>query len=144
MSKKKEGQRKHLEPKWKHAPDEHDFPAARDYLALLMEDTEIDAVVEAMAGAETIYKHAKDILRASTLPELPTSNRHVASDLEKIKSSQPLSPILLIRGDSSSGIPLVIADGYHRVCAVYSIDENAEVPCRLVGYPKSSLDTSSS
>jgi hypothetical protein len=41
-----------------------------------------------------------------------------------------LSPILLLRGDGEH--PLVIADGYHRVCASYWIDENTDIPCILV------------
>jgi len=28
--------------------------------------------------------------------------------------------------------PLVVADGYHRVCASYWIDENTDIPCILV------------
>jgi hypothetical protein len=43
---------------------------------------------------------------------------------------QALSPILLLRGDE--GGPLVVADGYHRVCASYWIDENTDIPCILV------------
>ena len=27
---------------------------------------------------------------------------------------------------------VVIADGYHRVCAVYTFDEDALIPCKLV------------
>jgi hypothetical protein len=38
-----------------------------------------------------------------------------------------LSPVLLVSGD-----PLWIADGYHRICVSYHIDEKAEVPCRIV------------
>jgi hypothetical protein len=30
---------------------------------------------------------------------------------------------------------MVIADGYHRVCASYHLDEDAAIPCRLVGWP---------
>jgi hypothetical protein len=26
---------------------------------------------------------------------------------------------------------LVIADGYHRLCAVYSFDEDAMIPCQI-------------
>jgi hypothetical protein len=26
---------------------------------------------------------------------------------------------------------LLIADGYHRVCASYWLDENTDIPCRL-------------
>jgi hypothetical protein len=29
------------------------------------------------------------------------------------------------------GVPLTIADGYHRVCASYHLDENADIPCHL-------------
>jgi hypothetical protein len=30
------------------------------------------------------------------------------------------------------GIPLWVADGYHRVCASYHLDEKAPVPCLVV------------
>ena len=62
---------------------------------------------------------------------LSTGNPHVAADLAKIKKGQPLSPILLIRGDLTSGVPLQIADGYHRVCASYHTDENTDIPVVL-------------
>jgi len=39
---------------------------------------------------------------------------------------------LLVRGDIASGRHLQIADGYHRVCASYHVDENTDIPCRLV------------
>jgi hypothetical protein len=57
-------------------------------------------------------------------------NKHVASDLRKAASGAALSPILLLRGDGMR--PLVVADGYHRVCASYWIDENTDIPCILV------------
>ena len=41
---------------------------------------------------------AKDLLRASRLPMLEQDNKHVASDLAKVKSGLKLSPILLVRG----------------------------------------------
>jgi hypothetical protein len=27
---------------------------------------------------------------------------------------------------------LIIADGYHRLCAVYGFDEDAVIPCKIV------------
>jgi hypothetical protein len=51
----------------------------------------------------------------------------VASDLQKVKFGKKLSPVLLVQG-----IPLWVADGYHRVCASYHLDEKVEVPCRIV------------
>jgi hypothetical protein len=56
---------------WTDAPDEHDYPAAEDYLSLL---TTQDA----------------------------------------------------------AHIGLTIADGYHRICASHHLNEDADIPCRLV------------
>ena len=47
----------------------------------------------------------------------------------KIRSGEALSPLLLLR-DSPNG-RLIIADGYHRLCAVYSFDEDAVIPCKI-------------
>jgi len=41
-----------------------------------------------------------------------------------------LSPLLLYR-DNDLG-SLIIADGYHRLCAVYTFGENAMIPCKIV------------
>jgi hypothetical protein len=85
--------------------------------------------------AMPIERHqAKDLLRASGLALLPVDNAHVASDLAKIKRGDALSPVLLMRGDFRRGLPLTVADGYHRVCASYHVDENAEIPCHLVDH----------
>jgi hypothetical protein len=37
-----------------------------------------------------------------------------------------------VRCHLDKDLPLTIADGYHRVCASYHLDEDADVPCRLV------------
>ncbi|MGO9041166.1 MAG: hypothetical protein ACLQIK_05885, partial [Mycobacterium sp.] len=71
------------------------------------------------------------ILRAAQLSLLPVDNPHVAADLAEIKKGQPLSPILLVRGDFATGVPLQVADGYHRVCASYHTDENTDIPVVL-------------
>jgi len=49
--------------------------------------------------------------------------------LKKIKRGEPLSPILLVR-DTANG-KVVIADGYHRLCALYTFDEDALVRCKI-------------
>jgi len=109
-------------------PEDHDFPAAESYLSLLMEPVEATRLVNALrATAHVEHYKAKDVLRASALALLPPDNKHVAADLHKVKSGKRLSPVLLVRGE-----PLQIADGYHRVCASYSLDENADIPCRIV------------
>jgi hypothetical protein len=73
---------------------------------------------------------AKDIFRASGLSLLGVSNSHVEKDRVKIRAGKKLSPLLLVRdGDNGKA---VIADGYHRLCAVYSFDEDALIPCKIV------------
>jgi hypothetical protein len=118
-------------PRWKAAPDGHDFPAAGNYLRLFTDDAQVESLVEALREAPTTRQKAKDILRAAGLALLPTANPHVASDLAKIKAGTALSPILLVRGNLLIGQPLQIADGYHRVCASYHTDENTDIPCRI-------------
>lgn len=116
---------------WKNEPDEHDFPAAANYLTLLMSDSRAARAVVALRAASLSHRKAKDLLRASGLPLLPADNVHVAKDLAKVKAGQRLSPVLLVRGNSVAGVPLTVADGYHRVCASYHLDEDADIPCRI-------------
>ncbi len=114
--------------KWLDKPEAHDFPAAADYLALLSDSHSVDELTEQLRAGSVVHKKAKDILRAAQLSLLPVDNPHVAADLAEIKKGQPLSPILLVRGDFATGVPLQIADGYHRVCASYHTDENTDIP----------------
>jgi len=73
---------------------------------------------------------SKDIFRAAGLPLLAVTNSHVKKNRLKIEAGQQISPLLLVR-DSRVG-KVVIADGYHRLCAVYSFDEDALIPCKIV------------
>lgn len=117
---------------WLPKPEKHDFQAAEDYLSLLMPASDAADLKEKLAAhAGTLtHRKAKDILRASQLDLLGQDNKHVASDLAKAKAGTALSPILLIRGTAIR--PLIVADGYHRVCASYWVDENTDIPCVLV------------
>ena len=111
---------------WVTAPEDHDFPAALDFLGLLYSDAIAEDIVARLKNSETIKKKAKDILQASELPLLPKDNIHVKQDLQKVKNGKKLSPILLVRDGK-----LIIADGYHRVCSIYYLSEDLEVPCRI-------------
>jgi ParB-like nuclease domain len=117
---------------WGDEPDEHDYPAAADYLALLAPAQQISKIVDALKQAPVVHKKAKDLLRASQLRLLKKDNPHVQRDLKKIKKGQRLSPILVVRGDLDTGVAMQIADGYHRVCASYWTDENTDIPVRIV------------
>ena len=117
---------------WKAEPDEHDYPAAQAYLSLLLQPDSAADVTNRLRSASLQHFKAKDLLRASRLELLPVSNAHVAADLRKVKLVRKLSPVLLVRGRLAQDLPLTVADGYHRICASYWLDENAEIPCKLV------------
>jgi hypothetical protein len=113
---------------WLPEPEEHNYPAALSYLELLFPTAKAAEIVEKLKAAEVSTFKAKDIFRASGLSLLGVSNSHVDKDRQKIGSGKKLSPILLVRSDSR----VIIADGYHRICAVYSVDEDAFIPCKIV------------
>ena len=120
---------------WKDEPDEHDYPAAEDYLSLVLTGPLAAAAVAALRSAPLAHRKAKDLLRASGLAVLPPDNVHVAKDLAKVRDGRKLSPVLLVRGDLPRGVPLVVADGYHRICASHHLDEDADIPCRITDLP---------
>jgi len=120
---------------WQLEPEDHDYPAATSYLSLIGDPQFASAITTLFQSAPTLIYEAKDLLRASELPLLARDNAHVTKDLGKVKSGHKLSPVLLVRGSLLENRRLIIADGYHRVCASYWIDENAQIPCRLVDAP---------
>ena len=112
---------------WKDEPEAQDFPAAESYLSLLLGAAAAAKLAKALRKEQTLQHYAaKDILRAAGLPLLGPDDSEVAADLEKVKAGRKLSPVLLVQG-----IPLWVADGYHRVCASYHLDEKIPVPCRM-------------
>ena len=117
--------------KWSEKDEDSDFDAAFQYLSLLCSDRKAGALVKGLLGSKLIEHAAKDMLRAANLPLLPRDDPHVDEDLKRIQKAKPLAPVLLIRGDMASGLPLTIADGYHRICAVVYFDESAPVRCRV-------------
>ena len=120
---------KEMKIKWLSKPEDHDYTAARSYLSLLYDEPTSAVHVDKLKRAPVSKFKAKDIFRASDLSLLGVSNSHVKVDRKKIKSGKALSPLLLIR-DPGNG-KVIIADGYHRLCAVYSYDENAVIPCKI-------------
>ncbi len=123
------------QPHWKEDPDARDYPAAVSYLSLLLSPQRAESLVGKLRKRKIEHYKAKDLLRASRLELLGTDNKHVAADLAKVNDGQLLSPVLLVRGDLAASVPMTIADGYHRVCASYHLDESADIPCRIVSGP---------
>lgn len=107
----------------------------RAYLGRLARRELGEVLTALLSQAPTVQHRANDLLRAAGLPLLDSGHPEVAKDLQKIAAGQSLSPVLLIRGDLTAGHPLQIADGHHRICASYAVDEETEIGCRLVAVP---------
>jgi len=119
-----------LRIRWRRTPEDHDYPAALSYLALNVEAKLAKQLVKRLRRAPMDEFKAKDIFRASGLSLLGISNSHVEKDNQKIAAGIALSPLLLVRHPVHGR--LIIADGYHRLCAVYAHDEDAVIPCKIV------------
>lgn len=88
--------------RWLPKPAAHNYPAALSYLLLLRDDRTARSLVRRLKRASVIT----------------------------FKANRALSPLLLVR-DATTG-RVIVADGYHRLCAVYSYDEDALIPCQIV------------
>ena len=115
--------------KWLEEPEAHDYPAAEAFLSLIFKPKSVARTLQQLRPAPVMQFKAKDIFRASGLSLLGVSNSHVDKDREKIRAGRKLSPLLLVR-DKARG-RVIIADGYHRLCAVYHFDEDALIPCKI-------------
>jgi hypothetical protein len=121
---------------WKNRPEAQDFPNAGHYLALLFSPREAAALAARLRKGKVVAHAGKDIFRAAALSLAPRDDPHVAANLGKIARGKKLSPVLLVRGGGARGVALIIADGYHRVCAAYHHDYDEPVPCIIVARPK--------
>jgi hypothetical protein len=117
---------------WRDTPESQDYEAAASYVSLILRLSRVKALIGRLRAARVTQRSAKDLLRASSLPLLSRDDSSVQEDLKKIAKGKALSPVLLIRGDLTAAIPLTVADGYHRICAVCYFDEGAPVACKLV------------
>ncbi|SRR5258708_2533161 len=115
---------------WLSHVEEHDYTAADSYLRIIYDDNKVAKMVAKLQGSAIVQFKAKDIFRSSQLSLLGVSNFHVETDRKKILKGAGLSPLLLVRDESHGKV--VIADGYHRLCAVYDFDEDAVIPCKII------------
>ena len=112
--------------RWLDTPEEHDYPAAVSYLSLIYTHDDAVRKVRDIKKTKVVHFKAKDIFRASGLSLLGVSNSHVKKNTKKIRTGKKLSPLILLRAGG-----VIVADGYHRLCAVYLFDEDAMIPCQI-------------
>jgi hypothetical protein len=115
---------------WLADVEEHDYPSAESYLLILYKKEAVTDMVAKLRGAAIVEFKAKDLFRAAQLSLLGVSNSHVEKDRKKIEKGVSLSPLLLVRAENLGKV--VIADGYHRLCAIYGFDEDAFIRCKIV------------
>ena len=120
---------------WEKEAAADDYRAAATYLRLLFDDRTTKKIVAQLRKAPTIEFQAKDILRASQTHLLDRDDGKVHETLKDIKKGKAISPVLLVRGHGGKGVTLTIADGYHRICAVWHWDDKAPIACCLAECP---------
>ena len=118
------------EIKWLPKVEDHVYPAAESYLSIIYSAARVSAIIAKFRRAKIVQFKAKDIFRASQLSLLGVSNLHVERDRQKISAGKGLSPLLLLR-DPQNG-KVIVADGYHRLCAIYSFNEDALIQCKII------------
>ena len=95
--------------RWKSRPERDDLAAALNYLTLQFPTPTARRIVARARSTGCVEHVAKDLLRACNLPLLPPDERHVATDLKRIRKGKALSPIVLVQGDLTRARPLLIA-----------------------------------
>jgi len=113
--------------KWFDAPQKHDYPAAQSYLSLTMKPDLVKKIVAALKKAQMTTFKSKDIFRAPCYlySEIQQFSRRESPPLKSLQAKR------FHRFFSTERKPtgrLIIADGYHRLCAVYGFDEDAVDP----------------
>lgn len=120
-----------MNPVWFKRPEDKDYIAARTYLSLVASDDVAKVIARKLKRASTdvVKYRANDILRSSRLMVNEWDEVMVQHDIEKVRTGQPLSPVLLVTIRDNFETPLIIADGFHRVLTCHRIDPKYEVPC---------------
>jgi hypothetical protein len=115
---------------WLPKPAEKDYPGAELFLNLLFGPRQASAYVKKLRKAGIAEFQAKDILRAADIAIDKVQAYDWARQHDEIRDGAPLSPLLLVRRDN--GGRLIVADGFHRLCAAFSADQDGPVPCKIV------------
>ena len=116
--------------RWLREPKAANYPAALSYLSLIFPEKIASRYVRRLKRAPVSEFKSKDIFRASGLPLLGLSNHFVEKDRRKVLAGEALSPIHRVRDELTHRV--IVADGYHRLCSVYGLDEEAPIPCKIV------------
>ncbi len=115
---------------WLDEVDEGNYIAAQSYLTLLFDEKTVAEMIFKLRAENMTQFKSKDIFRASQLSLLGISNARIEKNRNKISKGLAFSPILLVR-DQDHG-KVIIADGYHRMCAIYGFDQDIWIRCKII------------
>jgi hypothetical protein len=116
--------------KWLDDLAKDDYESAKTYLSLIYEEKTAATYVKKIRSAKISQYRAEDILRASELPVLDPNDKCVKKNRKKIATGKKLSPILLVRDPNREKV--IIADGYHRICAVDFCNNATLIHCKII------------
>lgn len=116
---------------WLDDAIDEDYTAAAHYLSLLDIQKNVDKAVAEMRSAAITEFKAADLLRAAQLTVPKADDRPTREQVKRIKNGEPISPVLLMRVSALKKV--IIADGFHRVCAAYRLDPDVILHCKLAG-----------
>lgn len=114
---------------WLSSPVDSDYVSAGRYLSLLFKPGKCRKLLRKLRAAPISEYPAKDILRASRTPMSEVAAFDWKRQQQQIRDGEALGPILLVR--QNDGSDLIIADGFHRICALFAEDELIKVPCKI-------------
>ena len=115
---------------WLKEPAEDTYTSAEIFLQLTYKPKKAKRLVEKLRHAGMSEYAARDILRASATLMSWVNAFDWSRQQQAINSGTPISPILLVR--QNDGGHLIVADGFHRMCALFAEDQDIKVPCKIV------------
>ncbi len=113
---------------WSREPDKKDYPAAERYLCLIFAPEEAAEITARLHKAPVTRQVARDVLRAAVSSMIGISDSDEERD--KILAGEKVSPLLLVSHEATGGV--IVADGFHRLCTIFRIDQMSMVPCKIV------------
>jgi hypothetical protein len=109
--------------KWLNLVSPENYLAAETYLTLKLNQSKAEKAVDHLRAAPVITLRVNDILRASGYTPLSKKDPGVKQELE----AETTNAVLLVSYDFGDDI----ADGFHRICAAYTIDPFMEIPAKI-------------
>ena len=113
--------------KWDQLSDDA-LKAGQQYLTLHVSTVDTIGVKDLWIKTDDTLYYPDDILRAAELKELPIAHPKVRAMMEHMERGHVLDHILLVRMHGR----LIVARGYHLLCALRFFDRTAQARCRIV------------